>query len=123
MIQLTSKQRKYLEKKAQPLNPLVQVGNSGLKAETTILTEEQIKHIDKVIGDHELIKVKYNVIKGLTDSNDRQDLKNIKADIDKEIEEKTSSTHVRTIGNVAIFYRPAGKAEDRKFEKDLSKLK
>lgn len=122
MIQLTSKQRKFLEKNAQPLNPLVQVGKSGLKAETTILTEEQIKHIDKVIGDHELIKVKYNVIKGLETSNGREDLKDIKDDIDREIEEKTNSTHVRTIGNVAIFYRPAEKPEDRKFEKALSKI-
>ena len=56
MIELTSKQRKYLEKEAQPLSPLVLIGGAGL-------TDEQIKQITTVLKDHELIKVKFNEYK------------------------------------------------------------
>lgn len=115
MIELTPKQRKYLEKNAQPMNALVQVGGAGL-------TEEQIKHIDKVLASHELIKIKYNVIKSLAGASERSEIKESRNELDTEIEEKTNSTHVRTIGNVAIFYRAAEKAENRNYEKGLSKL-
>ncbi|MCR4790649.1 MAG: YhbY family RNA-binding protein [Treponemataceae bacterium] len=114
MIELTSKQRKVLEKYAQPLSPLVQVGGAGL-------TDEQIKNIDRIIGSHELIKIKYNNIKALSGTESKDELKQGRMDLDREIESKTNSTHVRTIGNVAIFYRAAEKAEDRKYEKALSK--
>lgn len=114
MIELTSKQRKVLEKFAQPLSPLVQVGGAGL-------TDEQIKNIDRIIGDHELIKVKYNIIKSLAASEEKDELKQSRLALDNEIEEKTNSTHVRTIGNVAIFYRAAKEPKDRQFEKALSK--
>ena len=53
MIELTSKQRKFLEKNAQPLSPLVQIGGAGV-------TAEQIKQIDSLIAIHELIKIKFN---------------------------------------------------------------
>lgn len=112
MIEITAKQRKYLEKCAQPMNPLVQIGGAGL-------TEEQIKNISKVLTSHELIKIKYNIIKSL--SGERDEIQESRLSLDKEIEEKTDSTHVRTIGNVAIFYRPAEKPADRKYEKGLSK--
>ena len=114
MIELTSKQGKFLEKNAQPLSPLVQIGGAGL-------TEEQIKNIDKVLESHELIKIKYNLIKSLSDSESKEELKNDRSELDKVIEEKTNSTHVRTIGNVATFYRAAEDPEKRQFEKGLKK--
>ena len=103
MIEINAKQRKFLEKKAQPLNALVQVGGAGL-------TEEQVKHVSRLLGEHELIKVKFN------------EFKDEKKELSAEITEKTEATFVRLIGNVLILYRPAEKAEDRQFEKELKRL-
>lgn len=102
MIELTSKQRKVLEKAAQPMSALVIVGGAGV-------SEEQIKQIQNVIKTHELIKVKFN------------EFKDEKKELSKMIEEQTDSTLVRIIGNVAIFYKEAKKPEDRKYAKPLSK--
>lgn len=115
MIKLNSKQRKFLEKCAQPLSALVQIGGAGL-------TEEQIKNIDTVISSHELVKIKYNLVKSLAATEERSEVNETRKNLDDEISEKTNSVHVRTIGNAAIFYRPAKKEEDRKFEKKLQKL-
>ncbi len=102
-MEINAKQRKLLEKNAQPLNALVQVGGAGV-------TEEQIKQISRLLGEHELIKVKFN------------EFKDEKHELSNEIAQKTESTLVRLIGNVLILYRPAKEPNDRKFEKDLNKL-
>lgn len=115
MNELTAKQRKFLEKNAQPLSALVQVGGAGL-------TEEQVKNIGNVIASHELIKVKYNLIKALATTEDKSEVNESRKKLDDEIAAKTNSIHVRTIGNVAIFYRASEKEDQRKFEKELNKL-
>lgn len=102
-MDINAKQRKLLEKNAQPLNALVQVGGAGV-------TEEQIKQISRLLGEHELIKVKFN------------EFKDEKHELSNEIAQKTDSTLVRLIGNVLILYRPAKEPNDRKFEKDLNNL-
>ena len=96
-MELTSKQRKILEKAAHDLQPVVIVGGAGM-------TEGVIQMADKALADHELIKVKYNEYK-----EERQELTT-------ELCEKTNSTLVRIIGNVAILFREAEKEEDRKFK-------
>lgn len=115
MIKLNSKQRKLLEKSAQPLNALVQIGGAGL-------TEEQVKNISNVLDSHELVKIKYNLIKSLAVTEEREQVASSRKNFDEEISIKTDSAHVRTIGNVAIFYKPAKDAGCRKFEKKLEKL-
>jgi RNA-binding protein len=102
MIELTSRQRKVLEKAAQPLSPLVLIGGAGV-------TEEQIKQIQTVIKSHELIKVKFN------------EFKEEKKELSISIAEQTDSTLVRIIGNVVILYKEAEKPADRKFAKVLAK--
>jgi len=102
MIELTSKQRKFLEKNAQPLSPLVQIGGAGV-------TAEQIKQIDSLIAIHELIKIKFN------------EFKEEKRELSEEISQKINATLVRIIGNTAIFYRAAEDSEKRKFESGLLK--
>ena len=97
MIELNSKQRKILEKAAHDLQPVVIVGGAGM-------TDGVIQMADKALTDHELIKVKYNEYK-----EERQELTT-------ELSEKTNSTLVRIIGNVAILFREAEKEEDRKFK-------
>lgn len=104
MIELTGRQRKLLEKSAQPLQPLVLIGGAGV-------TEEQIKQISAVIKTHELIKVKFN------------EFKEGKQELSALIAERADATLVRIIGNTAIFYKAAEKPENQKFEKPLSKLK
>lgn len=102
-MEINAKQRKLLEKNAQPLNALVQVGGAGV-------TEEQIKQISRLLDEHELIKVKFN------------EFKDEKRELSAEIAQKTESTFVRLIGNVLILYRPAKEAKNRQFEKELDKL-
>ncbi|MGI5058720.1 YhbY family RNA-binding protein [Treponema pectinovorum] len=102
MIELTSKQRKLLEKAAQPMSALMIIGGSGL-------SEEQINQFQNIAKTHEIIKVRFN------------DFKDEKSDLSKDLEEKTDSTLVRIIGNVAIFYKQAEKTQDRKYEKLLLK--
>ncbi|MBR1537694.1 MAG: YhbY family RNA-binding protein [Treponema sp.] len=103
MTELNAKQRKLLEKNAQSLNPLVLIGGAGV-------TENQIAQIDRVLNEHELIKVKFN------------EFKDEKKELSTEITQKTGSTFVRLLGNVLILYRPAKEIEERKFEKDLERL-
>ena len=102
-MEINAKQRKFLEKNAQGLNALVQVGGAGV-------TENQIAQISRLLEEHELIKVKFN------------EFKDEKRELSNEIAQKTDSKMVRLIGNVLILYRPAKEADDRKFEKDLNKL-
>ena len=102
-MEINAKQRKFLEKNAQGLNALVQVGGAGV-------TENQIAQISRLLEEHELIKVKFN------------EFKDEKRELSNEIAQKTDSTMVRLIGNVLFLYRPAKEANDRKFEKDLNKL-
>ena len=102
-MEINAKQRKFLEKNAQGLNALVQVGGAGV-------TENQIAQISRLLEEHELIKVKFN------------EFKDEKRELSNEIAQKTDSKMVRLIGNVLILYRPAKEANDRKFEKNLNKL-
>ena len=102
-MDINAKQRKFLEKNAQPLSALVQIGGAGV-------TENQIAQISRLLGEHELIKVKFN------------EFKDEKRELGAEIAKKTNSTLVRLIGNVLILYRPAKETNERKFEKELNKL-
>ena len=97
MIELSSKQRKYLEKEAHDLQPVVIVGGAGL-------TEGVISMADKSLASHELIKIKFNEYK--------DEVKELTA----QLCEKTDATLVRIIGFTAILYREAEKPEDRKFK-------
>lgn len=102
MIELTSKQRKLLEKEGQTLSPVVLIGGAGV-------TEEQIKQIQTVIKVHELIKIKFN------------EFKDQKKELCSLIAENIDSTLVRITGNTALFYKPAEEFSDRKYEKLLAK--
>ena len=102
METLSSKQRKVLEKFAQPMSAMVQIGGAGM-------TEQQIAQIDRCLADHELIKIKFN------------EFKEDKTELTADLVQKTDATLVRIIGNMAVLYRPAEKAEDRQYEKALKK--
>ncbi|MCQ2612984.1 MAG: ribosome assembly RNA-binding protein YhbY [Treponemataceae bacterium] len=94
-MELTSKQRKTLEKLAHPLSPVVIVGGNGV-------TEGVTGMVDSTLAVHELIKIKFN------------EYKDEKQELSAQLAEDCNATLVRVIGNVAIMYRPAEKPEDRK---------
>lgn len=97
MMELTSKQRKYLEKAAHDLFPIVIIGSAGL-------TQGVIEMTENSLAAHELIKVKFN------------EYKDEKNSLTEELVSKTNSTLVRIIGNIAILFREAEEPEKRKFK-------
>ena len=97
MIELTSKQRKNLEKLAHDLQPVVIVGGAGL-------TDGVVSMVDKSLAAHELIKVKFN------------EYKDEAKELTAEICEKCDATLVRVIGFTAILFREAEQEEDRKIK-------
>lgn len=97
MIELTSKQRKNLEKLAHDLQPVVIVGGAGV-------TDGVISMVDNFLAAHELIKVKFN------------EYKDEIRDLTTELCEKTDATLVRIIGFTVILFREAEEEEDRKIK-------
>ena len=97
MIELNSRQRKYLEKEAHDLQAVVIVGGAGV-------TDGVISMTDNSLAAHELIKIKFNEYK--------DEIKELAA----EICEKCDATLVRIIGFTAILYREAEQPEDRKYK-------
>lgn len=96
MIELTSKQRKILEKAAHDLQPVVIVGGAGV-------TEGVISMVANSLKAHELLKIKFN------------EYKDEKVELTQDICSQCNATLVRIIGNVAILYKEAEKKEDRKY--------
>ena len=97
MIELTSKQRKNLEKIAHDLQPVVIVGGAGV-------TDGLVSMVENSLAAHELIKVKFNEYKN--------EIRELTADLC----EKTDATLVRIIGFTAILFREAEEEEDRKIK-------
>ena len=97
MIELTSKQRKNLEKLAHDLQPVVIVGGAGV-------TDGLVSMVENSLAAHELIKVKFNEYK--------DEIRELTADLC----EKTDATLVRIIGFTAILFREAEEEEDRKIK-------
>ncbi len=103
MIELNSKARKILEKYAHDLNPVVIIGGNGV-------TEGLEGKVQAELNAHELIKVKFN------------EFKDEKNELANGLASSCQATLVRIIGNVAIFYKPAEEAKNRKYEKELNKV-
>ena len=95
MIELTSKQRKNLEKLAHNLNPIVIIGGAGL-------TEGVTNMVASSLEAHELLKIKFN------------EYKDEKKELITEVCQQLDASLVRIIGNVAILFRPAPEEDDRK---------
>lgn len=85
-LDLTSKQRRHLKSLAHHLEPVGFVGKDGI-------TKGLIESIAKALYDHELIKVKFIA------------LKDQKKALCPEIASQTQSSHVDTLGHIAIFYK------------------
>jgi RNA-binding protein len=103
MIELTSRQRRFLEKNAQSMSPVVIIGQNGVTPAVEQMT-------DSSLASHELIKISFN------------EFKDEKSTLAAGLAQKCGAVLVRIIGNKAILYRQAEKTADRRFEKALGRL-
>jgi RNA-binding protein len=89
--ELSERQRRHLRGLAHPLKPVILMGKTGL-------TDSVAAETARALHDHELIKVK-------APGGDRA----ARDAMLESLAEKTGSTLVQRIGNVAVLYRPRPK--------------
>ena len=85
--ELSNAEKRALKAKAQSLEPVVKLGHAGL-------SDAFLRSMDAALSLHGLVKMKFS------------DFKDQKDDLVPQIAEKTASTLVMQVGNVAVFYRP-----------------
>ena len=95
---MTSKERSKLMSLAQTLEPVVQVGRSGLSPEIVISADE-------ALAKRELIKI--NIQKNCLEDH---------RGLAQTLAERTHSQLVQIIGNKVVLYRPAKDLKDRKIQ-------
>ena len=84
--ELSNAEKRALKAKAQLLEPVVKLGHAGL-------SEAFVRSMDSALSRHGLVKMKFT------------DFKDQKHDLAPQIAEKTASTLVMQVGNVAVFFR------------------
>jgi RNA-binding protein len=85
---LSERQRRHLRGLAHDLQPVVRLGSAGL-------TDAVARETDRVLTDHELIKIK-------APGGDRE----ARDALFEELAQRTGSSLVHRIGNVAVLFRP-----------------
>ena len=93
-MELTKTQRRWLASKAQRIKPTVMIGKDGLSDGVTAQADAELEA-------HELIKVRFV---GHKESLD---------DITSLLASNTKAALVRTIGHVAVLFRPREDEEKR----------
>jgi RNA-binding protein len=92
-------QKKYLRGLAHGLKPVVLIGQKGL-------TDELVKSAEQALQIHELIKVKFNDFKE----------KDQKEQISNELERKTGSELIGSVGHIYIFFKQQDDPEKRRIQ-------
>ena len=87
-LQVTARERARLKARAHALEPVVQVGHSGL-------TDQLVKEIDRALAAHELIKIKVTA----ADRDEREAICN-------DIATRTAAVSVQRVGKVLVLWRP-----------------
>ena len=85
---LTTRERAHLKARAHALEPVVQVGSSGV-------TDRLISEVERALTAHELIKVKVG-------ADDREE----RVAIGDDICARTGAAPVHRVGKVLILWRP-----------------
>jgi RNA-binding protein len=88
--ELSEKQRRHLRGLAHELKPIIRLGNAGL-------TDAVAAETARALHDHELVKVK------APGGGDRE----ARDALFTELAQRTASTLIHRIGNVAVLYRPS----------------
>ena len=99
---LAGYQRAWLRKSAHHLKPVVHIGHGGI-------SDSVEKSVTEALIHHELIKVKF------------YELKEERRSACEHLSKVCKAHLIGIIGNVAIFYREAAKAEDRKYHIPIKK--
>jgi RNA-binding protein len=86
-IPLSNSDKRALKARAQHLEPMVKVGHAGV-------SDGFLRSLDAALLQHELVKIKFT------------DFKEQKHELARQIAEKSGSTLIAQVGNVAVFYRP-----------------
>ena len=84
--ELSNAEKRELKAKAQRLEPMVKLGHAGM-------SEAFLKTLNAALTLHGLVKMKFS------------DFKDQKHELAPQIAEKTASTLVMQVGNVAVFFR------------------
>jgi RNA-binding protein len=87
---LSNPDKRALKSRAQHLEPMVKVGHAGV-------SDGFLRSLDAALGQHELVKIKFT------------DFKEQKHELAPQIAEKSGSTLIAQVGNVAVYYRPKPK--------------
>ena len=94
-MSLTRQEARALIAAAHSLHPIIIIGNQGLSAGV-------IQETDRALYDHELIKVRIQTTK------EKAELKSLA----EELSLKLKAHCLRTIGHIAILYRPSDKSQN-----------
>lgn len=87
-LSLSGAEKRRLKSRAQTLEAVVRVGQAGL-------SEPMVASMEEALARHELVKVRF------------VGLKEERRTLAPELAQKTSSLLVQTVGNVAVYFRPA----------------
>ena len=88
MLTLDNQQKKYLRGLGHALNPLLQVGKDGI-------SEGFLKQLEKVLSDHELVKVKI-----------LQNAPMSKEEVEMKLLEGVGAVLVQRVGKTFLLYAP-----------------
>ena len=84
---LNNAQKRELKARAQHLEPVVKLGHGGM-------SEAFLQSMDQALALHGLVKMKFS------------DHKEEKKTLAPQIAERTASSLIAQVGNVAVFFRP-----------------
>lgn len=98
-IELTQSQKRRLRAAAQRLEPMIKLGRNGL-------TDAFVASVDELLGNLELIKVRFEEFK------DRKD------ELSAELAGRTDSVFITRVGHVSVFYRPHADPAKRQVKLD-----
>jgi RNA-binding protein len=84
---LSAGEKRTLKSRAQTLESTLRIGQSGI-------TEGLVSSLDHALNCHELVKVRFS------------DFKEERKTLAPELAERTQSSLVQIVGNVAVFFRP-----------------
>jgi RNA-binding protein len=87
-VVLTSRQRAALKARAHPLEPIVQIGRTGVQ-------DAVVAAVETALTAHELIKVKFN--------DAERDEREAMADT---LSERTGAAIVQRVGKIVVLWRP-----------------
>ena len=83
---LSGAEKRALKSRAQLLEAVVRIGQAGV-------TEAVVASLDSALQDHALVKVRFS------------DFKEERHTLAPQLAERTGSTLLQQVGNVAVYYR------------------